>query len=108
MPPPNYLMDDPPEFIISGDGIPEHQRTICYLRWKGVRRRCIGRLVKIDEKPSTLEFSQHCLPGLEEKNGFYSLEFKAARLPIRKDPSGSAAWICDEELDADGLTGEFE
>lgn len=45
---------------------------------------------------------------MDIKYGIYSLDFDASKLTIRPDPSGSAAWVCDEELNADTKFLEIE
>lgn len=87
--------------IIHGDGFPESQRTVCWVKWLGKKWRCIGRYINVEGCPPILDFSYYSLPGLDTEHGVHCLEFDATKLTIREDPSGEATWICDEELDAD-------
>ena len=87
--------------IIHTDGIPEFERILCWVRWDGRRWRCFGRIRHIDDEYSRVDVFHHSLPRLESEHGTHVLEFEIPRSWVRKDPSGSAAWVCDEELDGD-------
>jgi hypothetical protein len=89
------------KMFIHGDGIPNSSRALCIVKWKGKRLRCIGWYQQTEGCRPVLKFSQHSIPDMDSMYGAHSLEFDATNLTIRPDPSGNAAWFCDEELNAD-------
>ena len=87
--------------LIHGDGIPDSYRTLCFVKWKGMRLRCFGWYQQTEGCMPVLKFSQHSLPDMDKMYGVHSLEFDATNLTIRPDLSGSAALVCKEEINAD-------
>lgn len=89
--------------MIPIDNILDSERTICAVRWDGRIWRCIGRARRIDDESFIVDVFYTSLPRLEQEYGTHCLGFYVAAATMKKDASGEAAWICNQELNADEL-----